>query len=178
MKLTVCLVLPLFCLPSLLCSEIVVSIASKNYTETGVGSGGARLPPNSRVSNFLVDVDHEEVAVYDSAVGLPLSSVAKYEIKGRRLLVGSQVLCSGTSILAQAKVDRGDIVVLQRGSSSFSSPLKIFKGLSGHPVQIEEIWLIFISDRKVKWQHLLQSIESSQVVFEGKLFTRVGEVKS
>jgi len=149
-------------------SDCLVSITVDDYVASGQ-KPDIRYQKQSVFHRFLVSSIEARVRPYEGDMTELLPAIDRYIVKGGYLRFGLKELLPATRILAQSQQEDGDVVVLQRGRSSFSSPLKIFMALSGHPDQVEDVWIVMVRDGTVRWLHRLLSIQSSRVVFDVKV---------
>jgi hypothetical protein len=123
--------------------------------------------------SFVVGAGDLTIIPFEGAHGRGVAPIAKYTIKPATsdqlrlgygdLCIGDKHLVRAEDILCQCSVDGRDIVVVRKEYNSFSNPLRWLYALSGHPVQVSEIWAIIADKRGVLKMTLLA--RGTQVVY-------------
>lgn len=113
-----------------------------------------RLAIERKETAFFITLEGLRAVPFQGPHGVRVSPITKYSIKKSKsdgAGMGSADLCDGDrpirpalNLLYQCSLDGKDLVIVRREHNSFSSPIRWLAALSGHPVQVSEIWAIVI----------------------------------
>ena len=113
------------------------------------------------VHPFRIDLAAKTAIAAKPVSERTLTQTAKYATKDdRHFWSGSKQLGRADDVLAQASLNGIDVLVVRREHNAFLNPLKFLSALSGHPIQVSEIWVIALVDEKEIWSERLVSKDS------------------
>lgn len=115
----------------------------------------------SEQSGFLFDTGSMKLRKVQTAVGVELPTIARYESRAGKLYSNGTALAEADEVLFQCEVDEVDLVVVRDEYNSFSNPLRILSALSGHPVQVSKIVILTIANGQVEAEKELTRKPSS-----------------
>ena len=84
--------------------------------------------------------------------GRPMPAISEYTIREDKLVRTSTGATIGAAVevLAQARIDRSDVVLARQEWNSLSTPWRWLAAFSGHPVQVSRIsWFLVRTDGTV-----------------------------
>lgn len=90
---------------------------------------------------FVLETDTLECARAEAPGGRPVSPIASYVLANRRLSRDGLVIAPADKLLYQCRIGEKDIVVIERSRVS-ANPAYWFIALTGHPVQLGDIWVL------------------------------------
>lgn len=76
--------------------------------------------------------------------GDTVPETTSYGVRNRHLTAGTNVFTRADTVLAQAKLPEGDVIVVSRWHNDLKGLGKMFVALSGHPVQVQIVSCVFV----------------------------------
>lgn len=107
---------------------------------------------------FRIDLADKKVVSDKPAAGKPIAQISKYVTKDDgHVWLGTKKLGSANDIFAQASFEGTDVLIVRREHNALFNPLKFLIAITGHPIQVSEIWVVALVDGKEIWSERLVS---------------------
>lgn len=107
---------------------------------------------------FRIDPAEKKVVSDKPTAGKPIAQISKYVTKDdRHIWMGAKQLGRADDIFAQAFIGGTDVLIVRREHNALLNPLKFLIAITGHPIQVSEIWVVALVDGKEIWSERLVS---------------------